>query len=66
MDIIIYFESGKREYVSLVSDIMICEDDVKHERYVSVNFLNLRTCMYESKNWRADMIRSISSKITEG
>ena len=65
MDIIIYFESGKREYVSLVSDIMMCEDDVKHEKYLSVNYLNLKTCMYETKNWRADMIRSVSAKILE-
>ena len=57
---------GKREYVDLVSDIMMCEDDVTHVPYVSVNFLNLKTCMYESKSWRADMVRSISSKIVEG
>ena len=62
MRITIFFESGRREYIDLVTDISMCQDDEGGE-YVSVTRLNMDTCYYENVNWKSDMISHISCKI---
>ena len=62
MNIIIYLENGKRVYVNNVAEIMMCQADGTNEAYISIVYLNLDTCYYDSKNWKASEVKNITCR----
>jgi len=61
MNIIIYLTNGKRIYMYNVTEVMMCQDS-ERQNYISVVYLNLDTCYYDSKNWKASEVKNITLK----
>lgn len=62
MNIIIYLENGKRVYINNVTEILMCQADGTKETYISIVYLNLDTCYYDSKNWKASEVKNITCR----
>lgn len=62
MNIIIYLTNGKRVYLYNVKSITFLHDvgGVERENYISVVYLNLDTCYYDNKNWKASEVKNIT------
>lgn len=62
MNIIIYLENGKRVYINNVAEILMCQPEGSKENYVSIVYLNLDTCYYDTKNWKATEVKNITCR----
>lgn len=62
MNIIIYLKNGKRVYINNVAEILMCQADGTNEPYISIVYLNLDTCYYDSKNWKASEVKNITCR----
>ena len=61
MNIIIYLKNGKRVYINNVAEILMCKPEDGDE-YVSIVYLNLDTCYYDSKNWKTSEVKNITCR----
>lgn len=62
MNIIIYLKNGKRVYINNVAEILMCQAEGTIEAYISIVYLNLDTCYYDSKNWKASEVKNITCR----
>lgn len=62
MNIIIYLTNGKRIYINNVAEILMCQADGTTEAYISIVYLNLNTCYYDTKNWKASEVKNITCR----
>ena len=62
MNIIIYFKNGKRCHLYNVTNISLLPvaNSRENVNYISVVYLNLDTCYYESKSWLASEVKNIT------
>jgi hypothetical protein len=65
MNIIIYLTNGKRVYINNVAEILMArphDGDYTGDDYISIVYLNLDTCYYDSKNWKASEVKNITCR----